>query len=169
MLCYSRGVLPVATLLLPYVPGAVLGTGRAPEAASRRAFLGGRELALGAAQLWAELLRPLPMVLPQGRGLRRGVGRARTAVASCVPREPPERAALSFAAPQGAGFRDASNHVPFVGVLAGRQPSNPERSHSPGGLLKKVTLAPGTPAPRRPRKNAPEQLRARRRDTPRAP
>ena len=81
MLCYSRGVLPVATLLLPYGPGAVLGTGLAPEAASRRAFLGGRELALGAAQLWAELLRPLPMVLPQGS---RRVGRARPAVASCA-------------------------------------------------------------------------------------
>ena len=35
----------------------------------------------------AELLRPLPMVLPRGRGLRRGVGRARPAVASHVPRE----------------------------------------------------------------------------------
>ena len=44
----------------------------------------------------AERLRPLPMVLPRGEGLRRGVGRARTAVAHDVPRRAPGRAALSL-------------------------------------------------------------------------
>ena len=82
MICYPGGVLPVARLLLPYGPGAVAGTGRAPEAVSERV-----------ARLWvlpnygcsgtsgnaADVASAAELVLPQGS---RRVGRARTAVAS---------------------------------------------------------------------------------------
>ena len=55
----------------------------------------------------AELLRPLPMVLSQGRGLRRASARARTAVASArVPRR--RESGAEFCCPQGAGSRDGS-------------------------------------------------------------
>ena len=77
----------------------------------------------------AELLRPQPMVLPQGRGLRRGVGRARAASCVDVPRDEPGRAALSFAAPQECGLRDA----PTAYHSSDSSPDGSFRARSAGG------------------------------------
>ena len=146
MLCYSRGVLPVAS-------------------------------ALGAAQLWVLCYPGSAAELAAADGAAPGEGSAarvgpRTHCRRFVrtsARGAAGRAAL-ICCPQGAGSaRARSDRVTVFRLLAGRQPVTTERWRAGRGLLKKVTLAPGTPAPRRPRKNAPEDLRARRRDTPAAP